>query len=43
MHLVQKYEGGAGWGAPFEMMPATKVLLTDADYAATIAALRSKL
>ncbi len=43
MHLVPKYEGGAAWGAPFEMMPATKVLLTDADYAATIAALRSKL
>ncbi len=43
MHLVPKYEGGAARGAPFEMMPATKVLLTDADYAATIAALRAKL
>ncbi len=43
MHLVPKYEGGAAWGAPFEMMPANKVLLSEADYAATIAALRAKL
>jgi len=43
MHLVPKYEGGAAWGAPFEMMPANKVLLSDADYGATIAAIRAKL
>ena len=43
MHLVPKYEGGAAWGAPFEMMPANKVLLSDADYAAIIAAIRAKL
>lgn len=43
MHLVPKYEGGAAWGAPFEMMPANKVLLADSDYAATIAAIRAKL
>ncbi len=43
MHLVPKYEGGAAWGAPFEMMPANKVHLSEADYAATIAAIRAKL
>ncbi len=43
MHLVPKYEGGAAWGAPFEMMPANKVLLTEPDYAAVIAAIRAKL
>lgn len=43
MHLVPKYQGGAAWGAPFEMMPANKVLPTDAVYAATIAAIRAGL
>ena len=43
MHLVPKYEGGAAWGAPFEMMPANKLLLAEADYAAHSAAIRSKL
>ncbi len=43
MHLVPKYEGGAAWGAPFEMMPAQKVLLTAADYAARIAAIKGAL
>ncbi len=43
MHLVPKYEGGAAWGAPFEMMPANKVLLTESNYAAVIAAIRAKL
>jgi diadenosine tetraphosphate (Ap4A) HIT family hydrolase len=43
MHLVPKYEGGAAWGAPFEMMPANKTLLADADYTAVIAAIRGKL
>ena len=43
MHLVPKYEGGAAWGAPFEMMPASKQLLTEADYAALGAAIRAKL
>jgi diadenosine tetraphosphate (Ap4A) HIT family hydrolase len=43
MHLVPKYEGGASWGAPFEMMPANKKLLSEAEYAATVAAIRAKL
>ncbi len=43
MHLVPKYEGGAAWGAPFEMMPANKTLLRDEEYNALIAALRKHL
>ena len=43
MHLVPKYEGGAAWGASFEMMPANKKLLTGADYAGLIAAIKAKL
>ena len=43
MHLVPKYDGGASWGAPFEMMPANKKLLTEAEYSATVAAIRAKL
>jgi diadenosine tetraphosphate (Ap4A) HIT family hydrolase len=43
MHLVPKYEGGEKWGAPFEMMPANKKLLADADYADVIRAIKSKL
>ena len=43
MHLVPKYEGGASWGAPFEMMPAKKTLLTDTEYVVIIAAIRAKL
>ena len=43
MHLVPKYEGGTAWGTPFEMMPATKKLLTDADYAALSAAIKRAL
>ena len=43
MHLVPKYEGGEKWGAPFEMMPATKQLLSDAAYADLIRAIRAKL
>jgi diadenosine tetraphosphate (Ap4A) HIT family hydrolase len=43
MHLVPKYEGGVSWGSPFEMMPAKKKLLSEADYAAMIAALKAKL
>ena len=40
MHLVPKYEGGAALGAPFEMMPANKTLLTEPGYAALIAAVK---
>jgi ATP adenylyltransferase len=43
MHLVPKYEGGASWGSTFEMMPANKQLLGDAEYAELIAALRRAL
>lgn len=43
MHLVPKFEGGTAWGAPFEMMPANKQLLSDADYAALIQSIKAKL
>lgn len=42
-HLVPKYEGGAGWGSTFEMMPAKKTLLDEAGYAALIATLKRAL
>lgn len=31
-HLVPKYQDGPSWGSTFEMMPAKKVLLSDAEY-----------
>lgn len=43
MHLVPKYVGGAAWGSPFEMMPANKQLLSDADYLSVISALKAAL
>lgn len=43
MHLVPKYEGGAAWGTPFEMMPANKKLLGEAEYAELIQAIKGKL
>ena len=43
MHLVPKYEGGAAWGAPFEMMPAVKTFLAEAGYAELGAAIRQAL
>ncbi len=43
MHLVPKYEGGAKWGAPFEMFPSEKRLLSDEEYRAAIAAIKAKL
>lgn len=43
MHLVPKYEGGASWGAPFEMMPANKKLLPEAEYLSLITTLRAQL
>lgn len=43
MHLVPKYEGGAAWGSPFEMMPANKKLLPEAEYLSLIATLKAKL
>lgn len=43
IHLVPKYEGGAAWGSPFEMMPANKKLLSATEYAESIAALKAHL
>ena len=43
MHLVPKYENGANWGAPFEMMPANKKFLPDAETATVIAAIKQHL
>ena len=43
MHLVPKYEGGANWGAPFEMMPASKHFLSEAEYLSVIATLKAQL
>jgi len=43
MHLVPKYVGGPSYGSTFEMMPAEKKLLPEADYAALIGAIRTAL
>ena len=43
MHLVPKYEGGPAWGAPFEMMPANKKLLPEAEYLSLITTIKSRL
>lgn len=43
LHLVPKYEGGASWGTTFEMMPANKTLLAEADYAELIAKIKQAL
>ncbi|MBL9206692.1 MAG: HIT family protein [Opitutaceae bacterium] len=43
MHVVPKYRDGAQWGAPFEMMPATRKLESDAVYQQRIASLRVAL
>jgi diadenosine tetraphosphate (Ap4A) HIT family hydrolase len=43
MHLVPKYEGGVNWGAPFEMMPAHRQHLSEADHEALIASIRAGL
>ena len=43
MHLVPKYEGGTSWGTTFEMMPASKKLLTDAEYTELVAAIKRAL
>ncbi|MEY4487947.1 MAG: hypothetical protein RIQ79_455 [Verrucomicrobiota bacterium] len=42
-HLVPKYTDGPAWGSTFTMMPDPKQLLSEADYAATIARLRQAL
>ena len=43
IHLVPKYEGGAAWGSPFEMMPAAKELLPEAEYHSLITTLKAHL
>jgi diadenosine tetraphosphate (Ap4A) HIT family hydrolase len=43
VHLVPKYEGGEKWGAPFEMFPAERKLLSGDDYAALIEAIKARL
>ncbi len=42
-HLVPKYVDGAAWGTTFTMMPEPKHLLSEAQYAETIQAIRSRL
>jgi ATP adenylyltransferase len=42
-HLVPKYEGGAAWGAPFEMIPANKKLLPEAEYLSLVTTLKAQL
>jgi diadenosine tetraphosphate (Ap4A) HIT family hydrolase len=43
MHLVPKYEGGTSWGAPFEMMPANKHFVPEAEYLSLIKTIRAHL
>lgn len=43
MHLVPKYVDGPSWGTTFAMMPEPKQLLSDADYADLIAAIKRSL
>lgn len=43
MHLVPKYEDGAAWGTPFEMMPANKILLSEAENFSLLTTLRAHL
>jgi diadenosine tetraphosphate (Ap4A) HIT family hydrolase len=43
-HLVPKYQDGPSFGTTFEMMPANgKRLLSDAEYASTIKAIKAAL
>jgi diadenosine tetraphosphate (Ap4A) HIT family hydrolase len=42
-HLVPKYQDGPGFGSTFEMMPASKKLLSDAEYADAIKAIKTAL
>jgi ATP adenylyltransferase len=43
LHLVPKFQNGPAWGAPFEMMPAVKKHLPDAEVAQLIAAIKAGL
>jgi hypothetical protein len=40
---VPKYEGGAAWGTPFEMMPATRKLLPEPEYLSLVTTIKGHL
>jgi diadenosine tetraphosphate (Ap4A) HIT family hydrolase len=42
-HLVPKYQDGPSFGTTFEMMPANKKLLSEAEYAAAVRAIKAAL
>ena len=42
-HLVPKYIGGVAWGSPFEMMPAEKKLLPEAEYLSLSTTIKAQL
>jgi len=42
-HLVPKYQDGPSWGSTFEMMPAKKVLLSDAEYSEIVDRIKQNL
>ena len=42
-HLVPKYKDGPSFGTTFEMMPANKKLLSEAEYAAAIRAIKAAI
>jgi ATP adenylyltransferase len=42
-HVVPKYKDGHTWGSTFEMMPANKLLLSDAEYRELIDLIKENL
>jgi len=42
-HIVPKFRDGPNWGSTFTMMPEPKKLLSEAEYATLVQALRSQL
>jgi diadenosine tetraphosphate (Ap4A) HIT family hydrolase len=42
-HLVPKYQDGPSWGSTFEMMPASKVMLSDTEYSELIEQIKRNL
>lgn len=42
-HLVPKYQDGPSWGSTFEMMPSSKVLLSDTEYNELIEQIKQNL
>lgn len=42
-HLVPKHQDGPNWGGTFEMMPANKCLLSDAEYLKLIETIKKNL